>query len=278
MTVADKAILTAKKTAVASDITTIRNHIQLIEVQLATNISAITTAQSELTSAQNSLLSAEDQLVLKVSGFVPTKVEAQESRVNAAIASVELIKTQKTQMTLRSPITGVVTVQDGRVGTVTGAGQPIVSVISDDSFKIETFIPEVDIAKVTLEDIAEVTLDAYDDNTIFMAKVSNFDPAETVIGGVPTYKVELLFDEESSLIRPGMTANVDILTEEKDGVFTVPVRSLMTKDGNKYVRVVNSLGEIVETPVVTGLRGSDGTIEIAEGLFGGETIVTFMRD
>ena len=178
---------------------------------------------------------------------------------------------------MKSPIAGIVASQKARVGTITTANQILISVISDNLLKIETYIPEVDIAKVSLGDSAEVTLDAYNDE-VFMAHVVSFDPAETVIEGVPTYKVELLFDEESSLIRSGMTANIDILTEEKYEVLAVPVRAVITVDTIKYLRIVNSVNQVENIPIVTGLRGSEGYIEIIDGIEESDRVVTFMRD
>ncbi len=139
---------------------------------------------------------------------------------------------------------------------------------------ISAAVPEVDVAKITIGDKAEVTLDAYGDTTVFPAAVSSIDPAETVIEGVPTYKVTLYFNDRDERVRSGMTANLDILTERREGVFRIPSRAVTTKDGKKIVRVpdISGLREVV---VETGLRGSDGSIEIVSGLSEGDEVVTF---
>ncbi len=95
-----------------------------------------------------------------------------------------------------------------------------------------------------------------------------------MIEGVPTYKVTLYFNDRDERVRSGMTANLDILTERREGVFRIPSRAVTTKDGKKIVRVpdISGLREVV---VETGLRGSDGSIEIVSGLSEGDEVVTF---
>lgn len=152
----------------------------------------------------------------------------------------------------------------------------MISIISEDSYEVEIFIPEVDIAKVSVDDTAEITLDAYTNDDIFNAIVISIDPAETVIEGVSTYKVVLSFvDSKDERIRSGMTADTVIFTDEKKDVLAVPTRAVITENGQKYIRTLDG-GEIKKIPINTGMRSSDGRIEIIEGLDGGETIITFI--
>jgi HlyD family secretion protein len=151
----------------------------------------------------------------------------------------------------------------------------MVSLMSDNNFKITANVPEVDVAKLSVGEEADVTLDAYGADVPFNAVVDLIDPAETVIQGVSTYKVTLRFVKKDERIRSGMTANIDIKTAKKEDVLYLPARSVITKDGKKYVKIPNGLTETLETEVTVGLRGSDGSIEILSGLNEGDTIVTF---
>ena len=100
------------------------------------------------------------------------------------------------------------------------------------------------------------------------------DPAEIIIEGVATYKVTLQFIEEDERIRSGMTANVDIIGDSRVGVLAVSQRALIRKNGEKTVKVLHGQ-EITEVKVETGLRGSDGNIEILSGLQEGDTVIIF---
>ena len=70
-----------------------------------------------------------------------------------------------------------------------------------------------------------------------------------------------------------MTANIDIATASREDALFIPARAVITKDSEKFVTVLNADKTTIETPVTTGLKGSDGTVEIMEGLKEGDIIV-----
>ena len=74
-----------------------------------------------------------------------------------------------------------------------------------------------------------------------------------------------------------MTANVDIRTDERTDVIAVPRRAVITKDGDKIVRILEG-DTIKEISVVTGLRGSDGRIEIISGISEGDKVIVFLEE
>ena len=73
-----------------------------------------------------------------------------------------------------------------------------------------------------------------------------------------------------------MTTNLDILTNYKEGVLVLPSRVINTKDDDKYVSILNSndSSELIEKKIITGARGSNGTVEIVSGLSEGDKVVT----
>lgn len=97
-----------------------------------------------------------------------------------------------------------------------------------------------------------------------------------MIEGVPTYKVTLQFDEKDERIKSGMTANLDITTNRHDNAISVSQRAIITKNNEKFVRVLEGQ-TIKEKPVKVGIKGSDGNIEITEGLIEGEKVVDFIQ-
>jgi len=102
------------------------------------------------------------------------------------------------------------------------------------------------------------------------------DPAETIIEGVPTYKTTVEFLLPDERVRSGMTANMDIIGERRSNVIAVPQRAVFTRGSEKFVRILGADGKTSnEQKVETGLRGSDGNIEILSGLNEGERVVIF---
>jgi HlyD family secretion protein len=69
-----------------------------------------------------------------------------------------------------------------------------------------------------------------------------------------------------------MTANIDILTDKRENVIIIPQRAVVSQNGDKIVKILEG-EKIREVKVKTGLRGSDGNVEIIEGVKEGEKVV-----
>ncbi len=232
---------------------------------------SLTAAESALTNASASLDQATSAYTLRVAGNSSDSIGSQQAKVDQTAA--ELAKD-----TILAPIDGLVTKVVPNEGEFVPAGQVQFSVQSIGDYKIEAFVPEADIAKVAVGDYSSTTLDAYGSNTYFGAKVVSIDPAETVIEGVPTYKVTLYFSQKDDRVRSGMTANLDILTHERDNVIAIPYRAVIDDNGVKTVRIADAKAtSFSTTTVMTGLKGSDGTIEIVSGIKPGQSVVTYVK-
>ncbi len=241
--------------------------------------SDVSTARTNLNTAINNLSSAEadwiiasGELAVKEAGASAQELLAQEARVEKTRAGIKNIEAQLAKTFIRAPFSGKVTRSDAKIGEIVAAGAGQVSVMSESDFEIEANVPEADIAKIKVGAGAKVTLDAYGSDVVFEAKVGKIDPAETIIEGVTTYKITLLFSSRDERLRSGMTANVDVGGERRDKVIVIPQRAVISKDGGKFVRVLKD-GKIEEVKVTTGLRGSDGNIEIISGISEGERII-----
>lgn len=252
-----------------SDVSTARTNIN-------TATSNLSAAEEKLRAQDSNLVLAENELVLKESGATREELAIQEAKVEEVEANVWRYKAEIAKTIIRAPINGIITKQDAKVGEIIAANTAIVAVISDADFAIETNIPEADIAKIHIGDAASLTLDAYGNDVILKANVVLIDPAETIIDGVAIYKATLHFAEEDARIRSGMTANVDIMSARLENVIAIPGRVVITKNGNKFVRILEGV-TIKEVPVQTGLRGSNGDIEIIDGVNEGDRVITFSR-
>ncbi|MEA3272694.1 MAG: efflux RND transporter periplasmic adaptor subunit [Patescibacteria group bacterium] len=270
--------ISTAKTNVNSQITAVSSKRQAIAVQKATNASSVAIAEASVNTTRNTLANKQDTLTLKLAGYTPEQIAAQEAKVKSARASVGNIQAQINKTIIRAPINGVITKQDAKVGEIITANIEMISIISEAEFEIETNIPEADIAKIKVDNNAMVTLDAYGDEEIFNARVITVDPAETIIEGVSTYKVTLQFIGENGRIRSGMTANIDITTAKLKNVISVPQRAVIYSGGEKVVRVLNDDETISEVVVKTGVRGLNGRIEIIEGVEEGDRVITTLRE
>lgn len=264
-----KGYVNAGRTNVNTALTSVNSLKQSIASQKITN-------QQNITSAQNTLESAQKNLILKQAGATPEQIQAQEAQVKSARANTDNIAAQIAKSTLKAPFSGIITAQKAKVGEIAQSGAIVVSLISQAEFEVEVNVPEADIAKVKIGDTASITLDAYGNDVKFQAKVVKINPSETIVEGVPTYKTTLQFLSKDDRIKSGFTANIDILTAQRENTLAVPYRAIVSKNGDKIVRVLSGKN-VEERKVTLGLRGSDGNVEIIGGLSEGEKVITLEK-
>jgi len=71
-----------------------------------------------------------------------------------------------------------------------------------------------------------------------------------------------------------MTANIDIVTEEKNNVVVIPQRAVyIDEEGDRSVKVLEKNNSIKEIKIKIGLMSSDGSVEVEEGLQVGDKLL-----
>ena len=237
-----------------------------------TAIFSLLSAKEKLENARSDLDIARKELALKKAGATPEAIRAQEASLAETKAVLMAAEAELSKTIIRAPISGIITKRSVEPGEVAQAQTVAFAIISASDFEIEANIPETDIAWLALGQNAKITLDAYGDRVTFEGKVRRIDPAETVVEGIPTYGAKIQFSKKDSRIKSGLTANVDILIAERKNVIVLPSRAIAEKDGKMMVKVlVNGKAEEIEVKI--GLKGSDGTTEITEGIHEGEKVI-----
>lgn len=259
-------------------IDTYKSNVFTARTNINTAITNLSSADEKLKTAESTLAIEENTLALKKAGYTSEQIAGQEAQVKQAEANVENIEAQLAKTIIRAPITGIITKQEAKVGEIMAAGVTTVSIISEAEYQIEANVAEADIAKIKIGNSAKVTLDAYGNDVVFEVKVVTIDPAETIVEGVATYKTTLQFMDNDSRIKSGMTANIDIVTAEKQNIVAIPSRAVISKDSEKIVRVPTDEKNYKEIKVKTGLIGSDGNIEILEGINEGDEVIVFIKN
>jgi RND family efflux transporter MFP subunit len=241
-------------------------------VAIASAVSGLNTAVNTRNTAATSALTAKSQLDLQKAGSTQSDIDAQIAEVESQASLVAIKQAALSKNFLRSPIDGIVSKQDAKLGQIASAGVNIVSVISNSEFQIEANIPEASISKIQMGNLATVTLDAYQDSVKFNASIIRIDPAESIVDGVPTYKVTFEFVESDEKIRSGMTANIDIISAYKESALVIPQRAIYYDNEGSYVQVMRD-GKPVLVRVEVGIRGSSGDTEILQGLSKDEEVI-----
>jgi HlyD family secretion protein len=267
----NKTNLNTEKTSVNADITAVSGKVEAIAVQKATNQNNITAAQISLTTAQNTLANAQTNLVLKQAGSTPEQIAAADAQVKQAQANAMSISAQLAKTYIKSPVDGIITQQDAKIGQMATANQTLITIMSDTKFEIEANVSETEIAKISLSDDVSITLDSLGPNEKFIGRVIKIDPAETIISGVIYYKTTLVFNMEDTRIKSGMTANLDIKTDERKNVLILPYYVIKQKGDVRSVQQID--GKIIkDITIEIGLEG-ETMVEITSGLKDGEKII-----
>lgn len=239
--------------------------------------STISDARSDVALAITNLISAREKLtsapqqVTTDSGVDFDSVLSQEARVAQFKAALDSAQAELGKATIISPIDGIVTKQDGKVGETVTAGDKIVSVISDDNLEIEANVSEVNIGKIKVGDTVAMTFDAFGDKA-YTGAVTYIDPGETIVDNVVNYKTKVKIGGDVTGIKSGLTANLKIETAKKDDALKLPKYTIIEKDGKTFVNKVVSKDKVEETEVALGLLGNDGSVEIISGLDEGDTV------
>jgi len=201
-------------------------------------------------------------------------IDLYEGQVKQAQASVSAASEQLSQAILRSPINGKVSQIDIKIGEITGANSNAISVINTQNFDIEADIPETDIGKISILNPVEITYDAFSEDPIKMDVIASIDPAEISIEGVVYYKVTITLDEQDDKLRSGLTANINIISKQKENVIAIPQRAVIEKiEGEKIAKILKG-STVSEIQIETGLRSTDGNIEILSGINEGDVVIT----
>ncbi len=242
------------------------------KININTSISTVTSAKSSIALYQTDLFQAQDTLNLKKSPARSSDIAVYKAQIEQAKASLQNVLAQLGKKRIYSPINGIVTAVNAKTGSVISSNDIAVSVISNNNFQVESFIPEINISLIKIGQDADVTLDSYGD-TVFKAKVLLIDPAQTVKDGVSTYKVTLEFiDNNDTRIKSGMTGNIIITTLQKSNVISVPQGIVGDENSQKFVMVKNG-DATVKTVIETGAVASNGNIEVTSGLKDGDIVI-----
>jgi len=216
-----------------------------------------------------------------------TAAEAQHSGTLAQIRQMEaLLNVSRINLgrtSIFSPIDGVVVSRKVDVGQTVAASlqAPTLFTIAKDMrhMQIETAVDEADIGKVKEGQKAVFTVDTFKGRT-FKGRVVQVRLSPTVSSNVVTYSVMVMVDNDDLVLMPGMTANVDILVDDREKVVRLPSRAMFFKpptgympadlpplpEGAQFARVwmLSSDSQPLPITVKTGISSNNYT-ELIEG-------------
>lgn len=257
--------------ASATELSAYRSDIAEARLTINASIASLLTQSAELQNAEDNLVVAASQLNLKKAPATVQEIEIQEAAVEQAAGRINEIRSSIRKNTIVSPFSGVVTRQEAKVGETASAGVNIVTIMSEGGYEISAYAPEIDIGKMAVGNDVKITLDAFPGDS-WSGKLIYIEPAETIVDGVVNYKIRVAITEDDVRMRGGLTANLSVLTIEKNNTLIVPGSAIVENEEGTFVQQ-RTEGDVVLIPVVVGIRSDDGNVEIISGLSEGEKIL-----
>lgn len=254
-------------------------------------------SQQDLDAARESFEVARSQYEQAVAdrakdAVTDAQIDSGRAAVEQAKAGLHTAETNLAKTVIRAPMDGVVINKNVEVGQTVAASfsTPELLDIGDlRTMEVDVSIDEADVGQVRVGQEAEFTVDAFPDR-VFKGKVSEIYYAPITVQNVVTYTGVVLVDNPELLLRPGMTANVSIITSRKAGGLLLPNSALRVdmgeepkkgakldaaregktvwtlKDGRpEAARVRLGITDFTNTEVLSGLEEGDTVITDVNG-------------
>lgn len=275
--------------SIDSALQTLRNTPTSIQTRIETEEAAVISAENakrraeiDIETFKTSLQAEEANLQLKLAGSRPGDIAAARARLYQAYASLQRAQDRYNDTIIKAPISGVITkvnLKEGELLSTSFESASAITMLGDSPYRIEVFIPEIDVPKVRLNMSGTLVLDAFDE-TEYAVYVSEIDPIASVIDGVNKYPAMLDFSTEpdTNIVKVGMTGDVTIQTNMVRDVVYIPARAVRRNaEGFEVVDVLQPDGTITPVSIATGLEGEGGNIEVISGIEPGQEIVVLQR-
>lgn len=188
------------------------------------NLKRIRKLNNQKYSADKELDLAEKDYDTSIAQLALNKAQVEQAEASLQSAETELRYTK-----IISPVDGIVVSKAVEVGQTVAASfqTPTLFNVAEDLTKmqIEASVVEADIAKVKEGQVVEFSVDSFPDE-IFYGIVTQVRNEAITTSNVVTYEVIIEIDNRDLRLKPGMTANVEVITAQKENVLLVPNKAL----------------------------------------------------
>lgn len=195
------------------------------------------------------------------------KLAVDTSGVEAAAASVQAAQQQIKNCTVSAPISGQVAAVNVEQGSMAATGGSVVRLVTVDDVKLRANVTESNINHVKKGEALNVNITSASEYA-FVGKITGVSPAADP--KTNTYPVEITISNASGLLKPGMFAEAELVTNRAQNVILVPAAAI-SSDNSVYVLQEDST--VKKVPVEVGISNEEYA-EILSGLSIGDVVVT----
>lgn len=237
-------------------------------------------AQAAVEQANQALSAAQsnrDQVNLRRADVENARagILAAQAGVRQAQAAVRLAEQALRDMSIRSPITGVVAERKVEPGMQLAITKPdVMRIVSLDSIFFDAQVNETQYAKIHVGQSVTVTIDALPGRR-FQGTVSRIYPVAS--SGARSFTVRISIRNEGNLLRPQMFARGKIVLATHRNAVVVPRDAVLDYNGSSgrvFVAVRKDHGDVAEERTVNTGFATPRMVEILSGVRAGERVVT----
>ncbi len=240
------------------------------------SMSALDDAEKEYKMAVNKQNVARAQMLV-----LQAKIAQSQAQVAQDKASLKQFEEQLNYTDIISPLDGIVLSRDVEIGDavssilVLGSGATLVMTLGDTSqVYVKGKVDESDIGRVYLGQKARIKVESFKDKT-FNGVVTKISPMGVEKDNVTTFEVRVSIDNPGGELKAEMTANAEIILEERPGVLQIPEGAIIYdkdrnasvqvpdpkgKDGQRKVAINIGISNGAKTQVLSGLKENDQVI------------------
>ena len=194
------------------------------------------------------------------------------SQAQAAVNSAWLAYQATIDGIVKAPIGGVVANLSVSLGQEVSSDDIALLINSGAEIWIKLAVSEADVITIKPGQAAIVEVDALRGSS-FNAIVKRVDEFGTDNSGIVTYNIYLVLIDSVEMIKPTMTVQVDITTQNKDDAFIVPNSAIKPYQGSKAVQILSKkTGQAIYVPIEIGIEGESFT-EVVNGLKEGQEVI-----
>ncbi len=236
---------------------------------------AVADASSNLNSARVALETAQNAIGLKADSDAQD-LNNLELAVRQTAISVKNARTDLGKTKIYAAKTGVISSVPAQIGSSVSSQNVLFVILEDQVVHLPVQIDETEIGKVKLKQTAEITLDAIK-NQSFTGTVTRIAPQARVVSNIAIFDVTVSIVNTNLQLRPGMSAEAEIVAQELPDVLSIPSRAIETVGGKAFVKTATSTDPkleptIVRTPIEIGASDNSRTV-VVSGLRAGQQIV-----
>ncbi len=205
------------------------------------------------------------------------ELDAAEAHAKQASASVATLRATIAKKTIRAPFSGRISIRQVELGQVVAPGTPIASLQSVNPMYADFWVPQQALTELEAGQVVSVSTDAFPDAR-WEGEITTVNPEVDV--GTRNVRVRATIPNVDGRLRPGMFANVEVLSSEKKSVLIIPATAVVYAPyGDSVFAIENKEERGKARPVARqkfvrlGDRRGD-FVAVASGLSAGETIVS----